>query len=115
MSVHASAYFELMHYKRVIVNWLCDNAYAYIKPESTGRVYRFRVQKRHTARSRLQEQYTWKGHGVIPVPCIPLLKSGPLAGPKSESVALANVVASWRWPRMLYAVSGHWHRVTAVE
>src|SRR6218665_1256576 len=63
MSVHASAYFELMHYKRVIVNWLCDNAYAYIKPESTGRVYRFRVQKRHTARSRLQEQYTGKGHG----------------------------------------------------
>src|SRR6218665_1791260 len=26
MSVHASAYIELMHYKRVIVNWLCDNA-----------------------------------------------------------------------------------------
>ena len=39
--------------------------------------------------------------------CIPLLESGPLAGPKSESVALANVVASWHWPRMLYAVSGH--------
>src|SRR6218665_1551753 len=24
MSVHASANIELMHYKRVIVNWLCD-------------------------------------------------------------------------------------------
>ena len=31
------------------------------------------------------------------------------------SIALANVGASWRWPRMTCDMSGHWYRVTAVE
>src|SRR6218665_781617 len=69
MSVHASAYIELMHYKRVIVNWLCDKAIGLYQT----RVDRSRVQVQSPEaayRSRLQEQYTGKGHGVMPVPCI---------------------------------------------
>jgi len=33
----------------------------------------------------------------------------------TSSIALANVVASCRWPRMLCGMSGHRYRVTAVE
>ena len=49
------------------------------------------------------------------IECIQVQSPGVVLREVTSSIALANIVASCRWPRMPCGMSGHRYRVTAVE